>query len=92
MIEVIKLGADWCQPCQAYDPTFKAIKEKYDNEGSGIDFKIIDIEAPQNQELVERCSVRSIPTTVFIVGGEIKEKKIGILDEKTITETINNYR
>lgn len=90
MIEVIKLGAPWCGPCNAYDPTFDAIAEKYKNEGSLVSFTKVDIENPDNAEIVERCAVRSIPTTVFIVGGEIKEKKIGVLTEDVINETIKS--
>lgn len=90
MIEVIKLGAEWCGPCKQYDPIFDSIVEKHKNEGSSVSFKKVDIENPENAEIVEMCSVRSIPTTVFIVGGEIKEKKIGVLTEEVINETIKS--
>jgi thiol-disulfide isomerase/thioredoxin len=91
MIEVIKLGAAWCQPCKQYDPIFNSVKEKYDKEGSGISFSVIDIEDEANLELVQHYAVRSIPTTVFVVSGEIREKKIGVLDEKTISEIITSF-
>ncbi len=90
MIEVIKLGADWCQPCQAYDPTFDAITTKHQTQNTGVIFKKVDIENPENAGIVEMCAVRSIPTTVFIVNGEIKEKKIGVLTEALIEETLKS--
>jgi|APGre2960657505_1045072.scaffolds.fasta_scaffold23198_5 thioredoxin 1 len=92
MIEVIKLGADWCQPCKTYDPTFDAIAEKHQTGNTGVVFKKLDIEQPENLELVQQYSVRSIPTTVFVVNGEVKEKKIGVLTESAIEEIINIIR
>ena len=36
-MEVIKFGADWCGPCQMYDPTFERVSnmDEFDN----IEFK-----------------------------------------------------
>ncbi len=90
MIEVIKLGAPWCGPCNVYDPIFDSIAEKHQNENSGILFKKVDIDNPENVSIVEMCAVRSIPTTVFIVSGEIKQKKIGVLSESDIEETLKS--
>jgi thioredoxin 1 len=92
MIEVIKLGADWCQPCQSYDPTFDKVAEKHQTENTGVLFKKLDIEQPENLELVQQYSVRTIPTTVFVVNGEVKEKKIGVLTESAIEEIINTIK
>lgn len=91
MIEVIKFGAEWCNPCSVIAPTIKSLKEKYDAiEGSGID--IIDIDIDENPELAEKYKVRNIPTIVFVKNGEIELKKVGVLNESQIEEIIKSLK
>lgn len=87
MIEVIKFGADWCQPCKAIAPTMKSLKEKYDAiEGSNV--SIISIDIDENPELGEKYKVKNIPTIVFVKEGEVIQKKVGVLNESQIEEII----
>lgn len=87
MIEVIKLGAEWCAPCKAMAPTIKSLKEKYDTiEGSNVN--IIEIDVDENPELGEKYKVKNIPTVVFVKDGEMVQKKVGVLSEAQIEEII----
>jgi thioredoxin 1 len=87
MIEVIKLGAEWCAPCKAMSPTIKSLKEKYDAiEGSNVN--IIEIDVDENPELGEKYKVKNIPTLVFVKDGEMVQKKVGVLNESQIEEII----
>ena len=91
MIEVIKLGAEWCSPCKAMEPTIKSLKEKYDAiEGS--DVNIVDIDIDENPELGEKYKVKNIPTIVFVKDGEMVEKKVGVLNEAQIEEIIKGLK
>lgn len=91
MIEVIKLGAEWCQPCIVMKPIIKSLKEKYDLiEGS--DVNILDIDIDENPELGEKYKVRNIPTIVFVKDGEMVDKKVGVLNEAQIEEIIKKLK
>ena len=45
MIEVIKIGTEWCGPCKMMKPTIQKLQEKYD-EASGV--KITEVDADQD--------------------------------------------
>lgn len=69
--------AEWCQPCKKTKP----IVEEMNREQTFVHFQIIDID--DNADLVERFSIRAVPTFILfedgleknrIVGGQTKEK------------------
>lgn len=82
--KVIKMSASWCSPCKAYAKTF--------HEVSGMDdFKDIifeEADVDEEDELVEKYNVRSVPTTVFLDENEnVVSLKVGNLPKNTL-ETI----
>ena len=89
MIEVIKFGAEWCQPCKAYAPILENIKQKYDsNPESNIDIKSVDIDT--DPELASQYNIRSVPTTVFIKEGNVVLKKVGVINPDQFDEVIKS--
>lgn len=85
MKKVIRYTANWCQPCQAYKPIFESISNEY---SPGIEFKVVDVD--ENPEISAEHNIRSIPTTVFIVDDEIKERRTGVLRENELKEIIDS--
>ena len=88
MIQVIKLGAEWCQPCKAMAPTMAALAERYNVEGSDVQITSIDID--EDPSVIETYGVRSVPMIIFIVDGVIIEKKVGVMTAHHIEEHIKN--
>jgi thioredoxin 1 len=69
--------AEWCQPCKQTKP----IVEEINREQTVVHFQMIDID--DNIDLVERFSVKAVPTFILfedgveknrIVGGQTREK------------------
>lgn len=62
---IIKCGASWCQPCHVFSKTFNKVAEM--EEYKDIKFKEIDIEEDEDGELlVEKYSIRNVPTTLIL--------------------------
>ena len=62
---ILKLGASWCQPCHEFSKTFNKVAEM--EEYKNIKFKEIDIEEDEDGELlVEKYSIRNVPTTLIL--------------------------
>ncbi|HBL98720.1 TPA: hypothetical protein DDZ86_03700 [Candidatus Dependentiae bacterium] len=59
---VIKFHAQWCPPCKANAPFFKAAAQKYGDE---IYCATIDIENPELSVEVEKTVTEGVPTFVF---------------------------
>jgi len=90
---LVKFHANWCPPCQMMQEPLKNIAKKY----NGV-FKIgvIDVDAPENQPLVEKYNIKSMPTMLFIKPNgtqeiEIKETIIGATPQETLEEKIQEH-
>ena len=63
--------AEWCQPCKKTRP----IVEEMNREQTLVHFQIIDID--DNSDLVERFSVRAVPTFILFEDGLEKNRIVG---------------
>ena len=89
MIEVIKIGTEWCGPCKMMKPTIQKLQEKYD-EASGV--KITEVDADRDPDVAIKFSVRGVPTIIFLKDGSVADRKTGIMSESQITEIITKLK
>jgi thioredoxin-like negative regulator of GroEL len=88
MIEVIKFGAVWCNPCKLMATTMDLLRVKYNIEGSDILVSEIDVDL--NPEMAQEHKIKNIPTTIFLVDGKVSKKIAGVLTYDQIENIINN--
>lgn len=63
--------ADWCNPCKKTKP----IVEEINREQNNVHFQMIDVD--DNFDLVERFSVKSVPTFILFEEGLEKNRMVG---------------
>lgn len=80
--KAIRFTAPWCGPCKAYAPMFEIVSK----EVTDWEFETVDID--KNPELATQYSIRSIPTTVFLVGEHTVSKVTGVLQPKALKEKL----
>lgn len=67
----VKYGADWCNPCRAFDPAFHKISEEFSTKAV---FVTVDVD--ESPDIASHCEVRSIPVVkVFVKGAAVEELK-----------------
>ena len=54
--KVLKLGAEWCQPCKALATTLKQV----------TDVPIEELDVDENEEICEKYKIRNIPVLLFL--------------------------
>lgn len=81
---MVDFGATWCGPCNALAPTVEEIAKEY--EGRVVVGKADVDECPN---LAARFRIRSVPTVLFIKGGEVVDKSVGAVAKSTLTEKLN---
>lgn len=74
MLTVTKYYADWCNPCKQLAPIFKKLEEQFKDRP--VVFKNIDVD--EDRTAAEKNAVRSLPTVIFEMDGEIVGRFVGL--------------
>lgn len=84
MIKILKFESDSCPQCKALSVTLERITKEYK-----IDIKNIDIEEDNNQDLIRKYNIRSIPTLIFLNEDQEYNRLVGNQSYATINKIIN---
>lgn len=84
MIKILKFESDSCPQCKALSVTLERITKEYKT-----DMKSIDIEEDNNQNLIRKYNIRSIPTLIFLNEDKEYNRLIGNQPYATINKIIN---
>ncbi len=82
---VIDFWATWCGPCRALAPVVEELAAEYD--GKAI---IGKCNVDDNQELPMKFGVRNIPTLIFIKGGVMVDRMVGVSPKADIAKKIDS--
>ena len=85
MIKLIKYSAVWCPPCALLTFVWNKVIEKYKDN---IDIKFIKVDIDQDPELAAKYNITSVPTIVFEKDGVVKNSIVGLVNEQTILNAI----
>ena len=84
MIKILKFESDSCPQCKALSVTLERITKEYKT-----DMKSIDIEEENNQDLIRKYNIRSIPTLIFLSEDKEYNRLVGNQPYATINKIIN---
>ena len=87
MVKVIRATAEWCGPCKMYAPVFDNVAKK--EEFSDVTFEVFDVDS--DNELALKYGIRSIPTTIIEVDGEVVDRKMGAMPEAALSNIISSH-
>ena len=85
MIKILKFESDSCPQCKALSATLERIFKE-----NKIDIKNIDIEEDNNQDLIRKYNIRSIPTLIFLNEDQEYNRLVGNQSYATINKIINH--
>lgn len=80
---VVDFYADWCGPCKMMGPMIEAAAVKYEGK-----VNIGKLNVDDNPDMAQKYRVMSIPTILFIKGGEVVDKTVGGIDESVLEDKI----
>ena len=86
MIKILKFESDSCPQCKALSVTLERITKEYKT-----DMKSIDIEEDNNQDLIRKYNIRSIPTLIFLNEDQEYNRLVGNQSYATINKIINRF-
>lgn len=81
---VIDFWAEWCGPCRAIGPIVEELAQEYDGRVT-----IGKCDVDDNNAIAMQYSVRNIPTILFIKGGEVLDKQIGVVSKEALKDKVD---
>jgi len=76
---MVDFWAEWCGPCRMIGPLVEQISQEY--EGRVVAGKV-DIESAPKTAM--RFGIRNIPTILYLKGGEVVDKQVGVVPKTTL--------
>ena len=69
---LVDLWAEWCGPCHAVSPVLEKISEERN-------LKLVKVNIDENQNLVMKYGIQSIPNMILFENGEPKANAVGAM-------------
>jgi len=80
---MVDLWAPWCRPCLMVAPVVDKLAENYNGR-----FKFCRMNVDENPRTATKYRVMSIPTLLFIKGGQVVDTVIGAVPGQTLQPRI----
>jgi thioredoxin 1 len=81
---VLDFWAEWCGPCRMLTPIIEEMHGEFD--GKAVVGKVNVDDSPS---ISAKYGIRNIPTVLFIVNGEVKDKQVGAVPKAKLVEKLN---
>ncbi len=78
--------AAWCGPCKVMHPVIEELEREYSGK---IEVKKVDVDAPENQELVQQYQVMAMPTFFIEKDGQVVEQLVGAQSKSTLSAALD---
>jgi len=82
---MIDFWAQWCGPCKMLSP----IVEQLATEHSDVVIGKLDVD--NNPEVSSKYGIRSLPTILWLRGGEVVDKHVGLTTKAKLEEKIQSH-
>src|SRR5512137_2184726 len=76
---LVDFWAEWCGPCKMLAPVVDEIALEQPGRA-----KVAKVNVDSNPGLAARFSIQSIPTLLYFVGGEVRDRTVGVLSKRAI--------
>lgn len=81
---LVDYHADWCGPCQMLAPIVSEIARD-------TPAVVAKVDIDRHRDLAGRANVQGVPTMILYVGGEPRERLVGVHDKGTLLELIDRF-
>ena len=83
---IVDFWAEWCGPCKMVGPVVEQIAKDFD--GKAVVGKL---NVDENPETAMKYGIRSIPTILFMTGGEIVDRQVGAVSKDVLVKKLEAH-
>ena len=80
---LVDFSAEWCGPCKMMAPILDNLSKKVGNKA-----RILKVDIDKNPTVANFYKIQSVPTLLLFVGGEIKWRQSGVVNEQQLANVI----
>ena len=80
---LVDFTASWCGPCKQLAPIVEDLAQAYDGR-----LKVAKLDVEENQSTATKYMILSVPTLLFVKGGEVADQVVGNVPREQIEERI----
>ena len=81
---IVDFSAAWCGPCKKLDPIIKELAGEFDGRA-----KMVHVDVDKARNTAMKFGVMSVPTVLYMKGGEIKDTQIGLIPKDKMIDKLN---
>ncbi len=81
---LVDFWAEWCGPCRMIGPIVEELAGEY--EGKAV---IGKVNVDENPGVASKFGIRSIPTLLYIKGGEVVDKQVGAVSKDVLAKKLD---
>ena len=82
---VVDFSATWCGPCKQLKPIVEELATQ--SEGK---VKIAHVDVDEARQAAMKYGVMSVPTVLYLKGGQVRDSQIGVLAKEKMAAKIDN--
>ncbi len=83
-VSLVDFWAPWCGPCRMIAPVIDELSNDFEMRAN-----ICKVNTDDNQDIIKKYNVKSIPTILIMKDGEVIETIVGAQAKDKLTEAIN---
>lgn len=83
-VSVVDFWAPWCGPCHQMAPSLEAFAKS--NEGR---VRVFKLDVDDNPKIAEKYEIRTVPTVIFFVRGEVHEVVVGAMSQSALQKKLD---
>ncbi len=83
---LVDFWAEWCGPCKSLGPILEKLEVAYEGR-----FKLVKINADEQQELGAAFGIKSLPTCILLMNGQPVDGFMGAIPEGKVKEFLDKH-